>query len=88
MLDGYIDADMVGDIDSRKSTSGYLMIFVGGVALSTIEDGYIGAIEACKEMLWLKRFLHELGLVQEMYNLCKNSSFHSKSKHIDVIIWI
>ena len=52
-------------------------------------------IEACKELqLWLKKFLHELGLMQETYNLycdsqsvihlCKNSSFHSISKHIDV----
>ena len=51
-------------------------------------------IEACKELLWLKKFLHELGLMQERYNLycdrqsvihlCKNSSFHSKSKHIVV----
>ena len=30
ILDGYIDADMAGDTDSRKSTSGYLMIFAGG----------------------------------------------------------
>ena len=31
VLDGYTNADMVGDIKSRKSTSGYLMIFVRGV---------------------------------------------------------
>ena len=30
VLDGYTDADMAGDIDSRKSTSGYLMQFAGG----------------------------------------------------------
>lgn len=29
-LDGYTDADMAGDIDSRKPTSGYLMTFAGG----------------------------------------------------------
>ena len=29
ILDGFTDADMVGDIDSRKSTSGYLMTFAG-----------------------------------------------------------
>lgn len=28
VLDGYTDADMGGDVDSRKSTSGYLMTFV------------------------------------------------------------
>ena len=30
MLDGYTDADMAGDLDNRKSTFGYLMIFAGG----------------------------------------------------------
>ena len=64
------------------------------VALSTTEAEYIVVMEACKEILWLKRFLYELGLVQGKYNLycdsqsviplSKNSSFHSKSKHIDM----
>ena len=31
MLDGYIDSDMVGNIDSRKSILGFLMTLVGGV---------------------------------------------------------
>ena len=31
ILLGFIDADMVGDIDPQKSTSGYLITFVGGV---------------------------------------------------------
>ena len=30
ILDGFIDSDMAGDIDSRKSTSSYLITFVGG----------------------------------------------------------
>ena len=30
VLAGYTDADMAGDVDSRKSTSGYLITFVGG----------------------------------------------------------
>jgi hypothetical protein len=30
VLDGYTNADMTGDVDSRKSTSGYLMKFAGG----------------------------------------------------------
>ena len=51
-------------------------------------------MEACKEDLWLKNFLHELGLKKETYvlycdsqsaiRLSKNSTFHSRSKHIDV----
>ena len=30
VLAGYTDLDMVGDLDSKKSTSDYLMAFVGG----------------------------------------------------------
>ena len=96
---------MAGDIDSRKSTSGYLMRFAGGavswqsklqkcVALSTTEAEYIAVTEACKEIVWLKKFLQELDLKQDKYtlycdsqsaiHLSKNSTFHSRSKHIDV----
>ena len=30
VLEGYVDADWAGDIDGRKSISGYLFTFVGG----------------------------------------------------------
>ena len=30
VLNGYTDADMAGDVDYRKSTSGYMMTFAGG----------------------------------------------------------
>ncbi|RDX83005.1 hypothetical protein CR513_36131, partial [Mucuna pruriens] len=104
-LVGYSDLDMAGDIDSRKSTSGYLIKFVWGVmawqsklqkcvALSTTKVEFIAIIEACKELLWVKKFLQELGFVQDKYllfcdsqsaiHLGKNSTFHSRSKHIDI----
>ena len=62
MLTGYTDADLAGDIDSRKSTSGYLITFAGGavswqsklhkcVSLLTTEAKYIVATEACKEII-------------------------------------
>ncbi|PKI56508.1 hypothetical protein CRG98_023146 [Punica granatum] len=73
---GYTDANMTGDIDSRKSTSGYLMTFAGGaiswqsrlqkcIALSTTKVEYIAVTEGCKEMLWLQKFLQELSLKQK-----------------------
>jgi len=62
------------------------------VALSTIEGEFMVTTEASKEMLWLK-FL-EVRFKQKMYalfcdnqstiHLDKNSSFHSRSKYIDV----
>ncbi|KAM3381937.1 hypothetical protein P3S68_007510 [Capsicum galapagoense] len=104
-LCGYTDLDMAGDVDTRKSTSGYLVTFAGGVvswqsrlqkyvALSTTEAELIVVVEACKELLWMKRFLGELSCAQERYvihcdsqsaiHLGKNSIFYGRSKHIDV----
>ena len=64
------------------------------VALSTTEAEFIAAVEATKDLLWLRKFTIELGMKQEKYvlfcdnqsaiHLSKNSSFHSRSKHIDV----
>ena len=62
--------------------------------MSTTEAEYIAAAEAGKEMLWMMRFLQELGLKQDEYvvfcdsqsaiDLSKNSMYHSRTKHIDV----
>ena len=64
------------------------------VALSTTEAEYIAVTEACKELLWMKKFMHELGVNQERYvlfcdsqsaiHLSKNPTFHSRSKHIEL----
>jgi hypothetical protein len=70
-LEGYVDADWVGCLDSRRSTTGYVFTIAGGpvswsskrqniVALSTTEAEYIAAGEAVKEALWLKRFINDL----------------------------
>ncbi|GJZ86400.1 retrovirus-related pol polyprotein from transposon TNT 1-94 [Tanacetum coccineum] len=58
------------------------------------EAEYVAATEACKELLWLKRFLQELGFKQQRYavlcdnqstiHLAKNSMFHKRTKHIDI----
>jgi hypothetical protein len=96
---------MVGDKDSRRSTTGYVFT-IGGttiswilklqkvVSLSTTEVEYVVATEASKEMIWLQRFMEELGKKQEnsrLYcdsessiHLAKNSTFHSKTKHIQL----
>jgi len=68
MLNGYTDTDMAGDVDSKKSTSGYMMTFAGGVvswqsrlqkcvAPSSTEAEYIVVTEAAKELLWMQKFL-------------------------------
>ncbi|KAA0065635.1 Retrovirus-related Pol polyprotein from transposon TNT 1-94 [Cucumis melo var. makuwa] len=106
ILAEYINSDMARDLDSKKSASSYLMTFASGavswqlmlqkcVALSITEVEYIAAAEACKEMLWIKRFIPKLGFKQQRYviyydnqstidHLGKNATFHSITKHIDV----
>jgi len=70
-LIGYSDADMAGDIDSRKSTSG-VIFFLGDspitwqsakqkvVALSSCEAEYIAAAVAACQGVWLARLLGDL----------------------------
>eukprot|EP00253_Pinus_taeda_P026018 PITA_26018 len=79
-LQGYVDADMAGDRDNRRSTTGYVFT-VGAttvswvsklqsvVALSTTEAEYVAATKANKEMIWLQRFMDEWGKKQELGTL-------------------
>lgn len=79
-LQGYVDADMAGDIDNRRITTGYVFT-VGGttvswvskiqsvVALSTTEAEYVAATKASKEMIWLQRFMDELDKKHDMGTL-------------------
>ncbi|KAJ4736375.1 Transposon Ty1-NL2 Gag-Pol polyprotein [Rhynchospora pubera] len=71
-LEGFVDADLGGDMDNRKSTSGYVFTWGGTaiswmsrlqkcVALSTTEAEYVAISEAGKEMVWLLGFLKEIG---------------------------
>ncbi|KAH9688523.1 Integrase catalytic domain-containing protein [Citrus sinensis] len=77
---GYVDSDYVGDLDKRRSTTGYVFTFAGGpiswkstlqstVALSTTEAEYMAIVEAIKEAIWLQDLLENLGLAQEHINV-------------------
>ena len=103
MLDDFTDSDMSGDVDSSRSTSGYMMTYAGGavswqsrlqksVALSNTEAEYMAAVEAGKELIWMRAFLTELGVEQVRFplhcdsqsaiHLAKNAAYHSRTKHI------
>ncbi|KAG8501668.1 hypothetical protein CXB51_004714 [Gossypium anomalum] len=68
---GYVDTDFTGDLDRRRSLTGYIFT-IGGcaiswkatlqttVALSTTEAEYMAITEACKEAIWLKGLFSEL----------------------------
>jgi hypothetical protein len=71
----YCDADLAGDEDTRKSTSGLAIVMHGGViswmsrlqptiALSTAEAETIAGVEAVKQVMHLRLLLQELGLEQ------------------------
>jgi len=72
---GYSDSDFAGDLDSRKSTSGYVFMLAGAaiswrskqqdiVAKSSCEAEYIALDAAASEAVWLRLLLKELGYPQ------------------------
>jgi hypothetical protein len=80
----YCDADYAGNVDSRKSTTGFVFILHGGailwrsklqatVACSTVEAEYIAASSTVKEALWLRMLLHDFGIPMGHVNIaCDN----------------
>ena len=79
-LEAWADSDFAGDIEDRKSTSGWLLAIGGNtvawksqkqklVALSTTEAEYIAASEASKEAIWLRDLLQELKLAENKLTL-------------------
>lgn len=70
-LSGFCDADYAGDLQTRRSTSGFAFLYHGGpiswtsrrqqcVALSTTEAEFVAAAEATKEAVWLQQLLSEI----------------------------
>ena len=70
-LHGYLDSDFAGDIELRKSTSGYIFFFAGRIisaqskrqlitALLTTEAEYYGLAKASTKATWLRETLKEL----------------------------
>ena len=67
-VEGYSDADYAGDLDSRRSTTGYVFTIMGTpvswrsklqrvVALSSCESELIAIVDAGKEALWMRKAL-------------------------------
>ena len=83
-LQGYVDSDLAGDIDSRRSTTGYVFTLGSAavswisqlqkiVSISTTEAEYVVATEACKKMVWMQGFMEELGKKQADCKLYSDS---------------
>ena len=70
-----MDADWAGDLNERKSTSGFFFLLNNGaiswsskkqscIALSTMEAEFVSSLAAVQEAVWLKRFLVHLGILE------------------------
>ena len=71
-LTDYSDANWAGDIDTRRSTTRYIIMINNGavawrsqlqptIALSMMEAEYIALTKATKELIWIRKLLAELG---------------------------
>ncbi|XP_038902271.1 secreted RxLR effector protein 161-like [Benincasa hispida] len=78
LVTGYSDSDYAGDVDNRRSMTGY-MFTLGGSIVSwkeTLQPTItLSTTEAAKEGIWLR------GLVGD---LAKDQVHHERTKHIDV----
>lgn len=75
-LVGYVDADWGGDINDRKSTSGFVFKLGNAcigwtskkqttVALSSTEAEYIAMCHACGEAMWLSQLLQDMKILKQ-----------------------
>ena len=92
-VEGFVDSDYAGSIDTRKSLTGYIFTVCGGavswksnlqsvVALSTTESEYMAITEAIKEAIWMKGLIAELGFPQDCVEVnCDSQSAIHLSKH-------
>lgn len=90
----YTNSDYAGDIDDRRSTSGYAFLLSGGavawvskkqhvVTLSTTEAEFVAAAYCACQCVWMRRILEEFGLKQSGSTtiMCDNSSAIKLSKN-------
>ena len=73
-LTGYSDSDWAGDLDKRRSTTGYLFTLAGAaiswssrkqqtIALSSTEAEYMAACAATQEAMHLRGLLKDFGII-------------------------
>jgi len=81
---GYVDSNYAGDLDKRRSTTGYVFtlsqapmswrsILQSTISLSTTEAEYMAMMEAMKEAIWLQGLLDDLGIEQDLLKISCDS---------------
>ena len=91
---GYCDADWAGDVQERRSTTGYVFFVGKGVvswncrkqptiALSTTEAEYMATSQCTKEAIWIRKLMEDVGYVQEeaMPIMCDNQGCIALAKN-------
>jgi hypothetical protein len=92
---GYCDADWGGDLEDRRSTTGFVFMIGGGaiswsskrqptIALSTTEAEYMANTQATKEAIWITKLMMDLGYMEEkkvMVIRCNNQGAISLTKN-------
>ena len=85
-LTGYTDASYGEDVDTRRSTSGYIFTVCGGavswkskkqniIALSSMESEYITMTKATKEAIWLANIYEDISqTLQNKWELVEKCS--------------
>lgn len=83
---GYHDSDYAGDVDTRRSTTGYIFAHTGSavswlskrrscVTLSTSEAEYVAGSTAAREAVWLRLPIRDLtGIVTAIKMRCDSAS--------------
>jgi hypothetical protein len=102
----YCDASHGDCPDSGRSTGGYVTVLAGGaigwssklqpfVTLSTTEAEYVAAVEAGKEILWMRNLMQEMQFPvtvasplridnQSALSVTKNPEHHGRMKQLDL----
>ena len=105
VINAFVDSDWGGCPDTRRSTMGFIIQVCGGpvswksklmqtMALSSCEAEFMALTEVCRELMWMCRFLDEIGIQYDPPNIyCDSSSAinwaedpvqHQRNKHVEI----
>jgi hypothetical protein len=91
---GWVDADWAGDIETRRSHTGYVLMLNGGpvswksrrqdsVALSTSEAEYMAASLCGQEVVYIRSILRDFGVTQTQPKLVYEDKFDGGTINAD-----
>ena len=101
----FVDSDWAGCPDTRRSTIGFVVHLCGGpvawksdlkktLALSSCEAEFMGLTDVAREVIWLCRFLDEIGVEYNIPKIyCDSASAikwaedpvqHQRNKHVEL----